>query len=174
MQGKYDAGSLVRAINDYPKPGIVFRDITPVLQNAAAFSSLIDEFAAKLEGTDFDCIAGIEARGFIIGSALAYRMGKGFVPIRKKGKLPYKTIHRDYDLEYGKSSIEIHTDSIKKGEGVVIVDDLLATGGTAKAAAELVEEAGGSVKCIAFFIELSFLKGREKLGRRKIISLVKY
>lgn len=166
--------SLVREVRDYPKEGIIFKDITPVLQDPKAFSTAIDSLADALTPIDFDYIAGIEARGFIIGSALAYRTGKGFIPIRKKGKLPYTTISREYALEYGNAAIEIHADAVRKGSRIVIVDDLLATGGSAKAASELVTEAGGDVKCLIFLIELEFLKGRERLSSNNIISLIKY
>ncbi len=166
--------SLVRDVRDYPKEGIIFKDITPVLQDHEAFSTVIDRMADKLASIDFDYIAGIEARGFIIGSALAYKTGKGFIPIRKKGKLPYATISREYALEYGNATIEMHADAVRKGSKIVIVDDLLATGGTAKAASELVTEAGGFVKCMMFMIELEFLKGREILDSNDVISLIKY
>ena len=165
---------LVRDVEDYPKKGIVFKDITPVLKNPEAFSSVIECMAAKLSEMEFEYIAGIEARGFIIGSALAYKLRKGFIPLRKKGKLPYDTISREYALEYGNATIEMHADAISKGGRVVLVDDILATGGTSKAATELVAEAGGEVTCIIYFIELEFLKGREKLGGNKVISLIKY
>ena len=166
--------SLVRDVRDYPKEGIIFKDITPVLQDSGAFSMVIDRMADKLTSIDFDYIAGIEARGFIIGSALAYKTGKGFIPIRKKGKLPYATISKEYTLEYGNAVIEMHADAVRKGSRIVIVDDLLATGGTAKAASELVTEAGGEVKCMMFMIELEFLKGRELLDSNDVISLIKY
>lgn len=168
------AKSLIRDIQDYPKQGIVFKDITPALKDPDAFCSLIDGIAERLSEISFDYVVGIEARGFIIGSALAYRMKKGLILVRKKGKLPYEKISRDYDLEYGKETMEMHSDSVEKGSSVVIVDDLLATGGTSKAAAELIKEAGGEVKRFAFLIELEFLKGREKLGGDKVISLIKY
>ncbi len=165
---------MIRDVKDYPKQGILFKDITPVLKDSAAFSSVIEELARRLSGTDFDYVIGIEARGFIIGSALAYRLGKGFIPIRKKGKLPYKTIGIEYALEYGSAAIEMHSDAIAKGSTVVIVDDLLATGGTASAAAELVRRSGGIVKVIAFLIELEFLNGRDKIKDTEILSLIKY
>ena len=175
MENSLDkAISLIRDVRNYPKEGIIFKDITPVLQDHEAFSMVIDSMAAKLKHMDFDYIAGIEARGFIIGSALAYKTGKGFIPIRKKGKLPYATISREYALEYGNATIEMHADAVRKGSKIVIVDDLLATGGTAKAASELVTEAGGFVKCMMFMIELEFLKGREILDSNDVISLIKY
>ncbi len=164
----------VRDIPDYPKKGIMFRDITPLLKDPGAFAACIDELARRLDGKRFDYIAGIEARGFIIGSALAHRMGKGFVPIRKKGKLPYQKVSAQYSLEYGTETIEMHSDAIEKGSSTVIVDDLLATGGTAAAAASLVRSVGGDVAAYAFVIELAGLKGRQKLGNREVIALAKY
>lgn len=166
--------SRIRDIPDYPKPGIMFRDITPLLKDHNAFDSCIEELAKRLSGTDFDYIAGIEARGFIIGSALAYKMGKGFVPIRKSGKLPYKKISKDYFLEYGVETIEMHEDAVEKGSKVIIVDDLLATGGTASASASLVQDLGASVAGFAFVVELSGLKGRAKLDGGNVIALAKY
>jgi adenine phosphoribosyltransferase len=163
----------IRVINDYPKEGIVFRDITTLLKNKRAFKMCINQLA-KLAGKDFDYVVGIEARGFILGSALAYKLGKGFIPIRKKGKLPFSTVSKDYKLEYGSATIEMHSDAIKKGEKVLIVDDLLATGGTAKAAAELIAESGGEVESIIFLVELSELGGRNVLKDYNTISLIKY
>ncbi len=166
--------SLVRDVPDYPDKGILFRDITPLLRDHRAFGMCIDALAAMEESNGIDCIVGIEARGFIIGSALAYSLGTGFVPIRKKGKLPYKKISKEYSLEYGTDSIEMHRDALPKGSKAMIVDDLLATGGTASAAAELVEESGCSISAIAFLIELEALGGREKLQERNVVSLMKY
>ena len=168
------AKSLIREVKDYPKTGIVFKDITPVLKDADAFSSVIEGMAENLSEAEFDYVAGIEARGFILGAALADRMRKGFIPIRKKGKLPYSTISKDYALEYGNATIEMHKDAISKGSRVILVDDLLATGGTAKAAAELISEAGGEVICIMFMVELESLRGRGQLGSNRVISLMKY
>ena len=165
--------SKVRSINNYPKPGIIFRDITPLLKDRNSFALCIDILHKKLDRRDASCIVGVESRGFIIGSALAYAMGMGFVPARKKGKLPYKKISQDYELEYGHETLEMHTDSLGKGESVLIVDDLLATGGTAAAVGKMVEKLGGKVAAYVFMIELEGLKGREKLNGN-VISLLKY
>ncbi|HUB92452.1 MAG TPA: adenine phosphoribosyltransferase [Candidatus Saccharimonadales bacterium] len=164
----------VRTIPDYPKPGIMFRDITPVLQDGRAFAACIDALLEKVKGFKADYIVGIEARGFVIGSALAYRMGLGFIPARKKGKLPYKAVSMDYELEYGTATLEMHEDSLRKGDRVLVIDDLLATGGTASAVGRLVEKLGGKVEGYAFVIELPDLRGREKLDGSRIISLVKF
>lgn len=164
----------IRDIPDFPKPGIVFKDITPLLSDPKAFAALIDTFADKYRNAGVSQVCGIEARGFIIGAALALRLGVGFVPIRKAGKLPYTTIRREYALEYGTDTIEMHKDAVAPGEKVLLVDDLIATGGTAKAAVELLEEAGAEVVGIAFAIELGFLKGTEKLDASKLFSLLKY
>lgn len=164
----------IRDIPDFPKEGILFRDITPVLQDAALFSSVIDAFAEELGKHSVDLIVGIESRGFIFSPALAYKMKKGFVPVRKKGKLPCETKQVSYSLEYGEAVLEIHRDALKPGMRVVIIDDLLATGGTAQAAAQLVEELGGKVELLVFLVELSFLKGREKLESHEVFSLIKY
>ncbi len=166
--------SRIRDVPDHPKKGIMFRDITPLLKDSSAFNATVEELARRLSGKDFDYIAGIEARGFIIGSALSYLMKKGFVPIRKKGKLPYKTVSKEYMLEYGSAAVEMHTDSIEKGSRVIVVDDLLATGGTAAASAELIESLGGVIAGFAFIIELSQLNGRSRLGGYDITALVKY
>ena len=155
--------SKIRDIPDFPREGILFKDITTVLRDHNAFKKAIDLLAEHYEKQQIDYIAGIEARGFIFGSALAYKMGKGFIPIRKPGKLPSKTESMSYDLEYGKDSLEIHTDAVEPGRKVLIVDDLLATGGTAEAAIKLVKKIGGVIVGIAFVVELEFLKGREKL-----------
>ena len=163
----------IRDVKDYPKPGIVFKDITPLLKDPDLFGACIEELAKRLEGKKINYIAGVESRGFILGTALAARMGKGFIPIRKKGKLPYKTVEKSYDLEYGSATIEMHRDALRKGQSVIIADDLLATGGTSAAAAQLVESIGGKVTAFAFVIELGFLKGRQKL-KGEIISLVNY
>ncbi len=164
----------IRDIPDYPKPGIVFKDITPLLKDSRAFSMCIDALAQRLEHTKFDYIVGIEARGFIIGSALAYRMGKGLVIVRKPGKLPYEKISKSYQLEYGTETMEMHSDSIERNSRVVIVDDLLATGGTASAAASMVNSLGGVIAGFAFVTELSFLNGRQRLGDSAITTLLKY
>ena len=154
----------IRSIPDFPEKGIIFRDVTSVLQDADALKLSIDELAKRLEGVDFDVIAGAESRGFIFGAPLAYVMHKPFVPIRKKGKLPRETVSVSYDLEYGKAEIEIHKDAIKPGQKVVIIDDLIATGGTIEAAIKLVEQLGGEVVKVVFLMELAGLKGRERLN----------
>ena len=164
----------IRSIPDFPEKGIIFRDVTSVLQDADALKLSIDELAKRLEGVDFDVIAGAESRGFIIGAPLAYVMHKPFVPIRKKGKLPCETVEKTYDLEYGTATIEMHKDAIQKGEKVVLLDDLIATGGTMKAAAELVEELGGEVVKMLFLIELSDLNGREVLKDYDVDSVVQF
>ena len=162
------------ALPDFPEKGIIFRDVTSVLQDADALKLSIDELAKRLEGVDFDVIAGAESRGFIFGAPLAYVMHKPFVPIRKKGKLPCETVEKTYDLEYGTATIEMHKDAVKKGEKVVLLDDLIATGGTMKAAAELVEELGGEVVKMLFLIELSDLNGREVLKDYDVDSVVQF
>jgi adenine phosphoribosyltransferase len=166
--------SRVRDIPDFPKPGIVFKDITPLLADPVALSSVIDEIVVGLGRGTIDKVVGIEARGFIVAAPVAYHMAAGFVPIRKHGKLPWKTQGENYQLEYGEETIEIHADAIEPGERIAIVDDVLATGGTAAAAARLVERLGGSVVSMAFLIELAFLKGREKLEGYDIVSLLQY
>lgn len=164
----------IRDVPDFPKPGIIFKDITPLLGDAKAFAALIDSFVEKYRNSGITKICGIESRGFIIGAALALRMGIGFVPIRKAGKLPYKSIKRQYSLEYGTDAIEIHQDAVGKGEKVLLVDDLIATGGTAEAAVALLQDVGADVVGIAFAIELEFLNGREKFDKSKIFSLLTY
>jgi len=166
--------SRVRSLPDFPKPGILFRDISPLLRDEDAFRSCIKTIAEYYKNDGIDYVAGIESRGFIIGSALAYEMGKGFVQIRKAGKLPFETVSEPYSLEYGSQTLEIQKDAIEKGKRVLVVDDLIATGGTAEAACRLVERIGGKVAGVAFIIELSELKGREKLSEIKFISLAKY
>lgn len=166
--------SIVRDVLDFPKEGIVFKDITPILQNPEGLRLSIDEMKNKLDGEDFDLIIGPESRGFIFGVPLAYNMNKGFIPVRKKGKLPYKTIEKEYALEYGTASIEMHIDAIKPGQKVVIVDDLLATGGTSKAIIDLIEEVGGEVVKLVYLIELDFLNGRELLKGYNVESIIKY
>ena len=164
----------VTNIPDFPEKGIIFRDITSVLQDPDSLKLAIDELEKKLEGLEFDVIAGAESRGFLFGMPLAYNLHKPFVPIRKKGKLPCETVEKTYDLEYGTATIEIHKDAIKKGDRVVLLDDLIATGGTMKAAAELVEELGGEVVKALFLIELTDLKGREVLGNYDVDSVVQF
>ena len=164
----------IRDIPDFPKAGILFKDITPLLGQAGAFRLVIDLFEERLAGQKPDVIVGIESRGFIFGAALALRLGVGFVPVRKPGKLPYKCRRISYDTEYSTDSLEMHEDAIARGARVVIVDDLLATGGTAGATARLVEEQGGSVASLAFVVELDFLSGRGRLGGREVASLIHY
>ena len=164
----------VTAIPDFPEKGIIFRDITTILQDKDGLRLAIDGMAEKLEGVDFDVIAGPESRGFIFGTPLAYRTGKGFVMIRKKGKLPRETISEEYELEYGKAVIEVHKDAIKPGQKVVLVDDLIATGGSAAASIKLIERLGGKVVKVLFVIELKGLNGRAKLSGYDVESLIAY
>ena len=164
----------IRTIPDFPEPGIMFRDVTSVLQDAEGFKLAIDEMKKLIEGLDFDVIAGAESRGFILGAPLAYALHKPFVLIRKKGKLPCETVEQSYDLEYGSATIEMHKDAIKPGQKVVVVDDLIATGGTIEAACKLVEELGGEVVKIVFLMELAGLNGREKLAKYDVSSVVTY
>ena len=163
----------IRAIEDYPKEGVIFRDITTLLKDKDAFKKSVDEMAAKID-EDVDKIIGIEARGFIFGAALAYKLNKGFIPVRKPGKLPWDKLSESYDLEYGQDSIEIHKDAIEPGEKVVIVDDLLATGGTSKACLKLVRSLGGEVSSLLFLAELEGLNGRDVLKGEKVLSVIKY
>ncbi|KYH36020.1 adenine phosphoribosyltransferase [Clostridium tepidiprofundi DSM 19306] len=164
----------IRIIEGFPKEGISFKDVTPLLQDGEALNETIDKLAEYLNDKNIDVIVGPEARGFLFGAPVAYKMKKGFVPIRKPGKLPYDTISVEYDLEYGKDKIEIHKDAIKPGMRVAIVDDLLATGGTIAAASKLIEEMGGDIVALAFVIELTDLRGREKLKDYDVMSLLKY
>ncbi len=164
----------VLTIPDFPEEGILFRDVTTVLQDADGFRLAIDELKALLDGVEFDIVAGTESRGFMFGTPLAYLLKKPFVPIRKKGKLPRATVNREYALEYGTAEIEIHADAIQKGQRVVLVDDLIATGGTIKAAAELVEELGGEVAKIIFLLELKGLNGRDALKGYDVESVIQY
>ncbi len=169
-----DLKKIIRDVPDFPQEGIIFRDITPLLQDKDALNESILQYEKMLDGVEFDYIIGPESRGFIFGVPLAFHMNKGFIPVRKAGKLPFETLSKSYDLEYGSATIEIHKDAIKKGDRVVIVDDLLATGGTCKAMIDLIEEAGGKVEKILFLIELEFLNGREKLEGYDVQSLVTY
>lgn len=164
----------IRDVPDFPKPGVVFKDITPVLQSPHLFRLAITLFSDRYQRKTIDTIVAIDARGFIFASALAYVLGTGVVLVRKKGKLPYKTISSSYDLEYGSNTIEMHVDSIEKGQRVLVIDDVLATGGTMKATFDLVRELGGEIVEAAFFVELTFLNGREKLGPTPIFSAIKY
>lgn len=164
----------VRSIPDFPEKGIIFRDVTSVLGDAEGLKLAIDSMLSLLDGVEFDVVAGTESRGFIFGVPIAYELGKPFVPIRKKGKLPCETISASYDLEYGSAEIEMHKDSIKPGQRVVLVDDLIATGGTVEACIRLVEELGGEVAKIIFLMELAGLKGRDKLGGYDVASVITY
>ena len=160
----------IRDVQDFPKKGILFKDITPILGDPRLFRAAVDIFACRHAKTKLDAIVAIDARGFLFGAALAYKLNLGIVPIRKRGKLPYSTIEHSYDLEYGSNTIAIHTDALRKDQRIVIIDDLLATGGTAQAAAHLVEKLGAKIVEMDFLVELSFLKGREKLKGREIFS----
>lgn len=166
----------VRDIADFPKPGIVFKDITPILKDAKLCDAVVESFVERLQGVEFDLIAGIESRGFLFGLRLANRLGIPFVPIRKEGKLPAKTTKQSYDLEYGKATIEIHTDAFEAGTRVLLHDDLLATGGTLVAASKLIEQLGGIVAGFSFVISLDFLNGKQRLVpfSKTLISLVHY
>ncbi len=164
----------IRDVPDFPQEGVVFKDITPLLADPIAFSTVIDLIVVQFGRGSVDKVVGIEARGFILASPVAYHFGAGFVPVRKAGKLPWKTQSAEYELEYGSETLEIHTDAFQPGERVLIVDDVLATGGTAAATARLVESAGAKVIGIAFLIELSFLKGRERLEGYDTFSLITF
>ncbi len=164
----------VRSIPDFPEPGIIFRDVTSILQNADGLQLAIDSMQDFLKDTDVDVIVGTESRGFIFGVPIAYNLHKPFVPVRKKGKLPCETVSMSYDLEYGSAEIEMHRDSIKPGQKVAIIDDLIATGGTIEAAVKLVEELGGEVVKIVFLMELAGLKGRERLAKYDVESVIVY
>ena len=166
--------TLVRTVPDFPKPGILFYDITTVLKDKAGFATLIDAFAQYYIGKEIDLVLGIEARGFIFGPALAYRLNAGFVPVRKPKKLPAPVARVNYDLEYGTDSLEIHMDAIEPGQRVIIVDDLLATGGTMEATVRLVRQLGGVVAGLGFAVELDFLKGRDKFPEYDVMSLLHY
>jgi len=169
-----DLTSQIRNIPDFPKKGILFRDITTVLNNKESYREVIDDLADLLQGKKIDYIVAAESRGFIFGGALAYKLRCGFVPVRKPGKLPYKTYSHSYSLEYGKDSLEIHQDAFPAGANVLVLDDLLATGGTALALAKLTEKLKGKIAAIAFLIELTGLKGRDKLQGYPVLSLIKY
>lgn len=164
----------VRTIPDFPEPGIMFRDVTSVLQDADGLQLSIDSIRAKLLGLDFDVVVGTESRGFIFGVPVAYSMHKPFVPVRKKGKLPMETISQEYDLEYGSAVVEMHKDSIKPGQKVVLIDDLIATGGTIEASIKMIEALGGEVVKVVFLMELAGLKGRERLAGYDVDSVIVY
>ena len=174
LRNGFDIKRYIRTIPDYPKPGIMFRDITTLLANMHAYRAAVDELAWPFLHGDFEYVAGIEARGFILGGAVAHVLGRGFIPIRKKGKLPARTIGQDYSLEYGVDTIEIHADAIKEGDRILLIDDLIATGGTAGAAIDLIRKSGGEVLAAAFVIDLPELKGAEKLRAKgvKVHTLV--
>jgi adenine phosphoribosyltransferase len=169
-----DFKSIIREIPDFPKPGILFYDLTTLMKNAAGFAAAIDQLAEPFQTKAIDIVLGIEARGFIFASTLAYKLGAGFVPVRKPGKLPAATHRANYDLEYGKDTLEIHQDAIQPGSNVLVADDLMATGGTAAAVAAMVKQMGGNLVGLAFLVELEFLHGRDKLQGMDIFSLIKY
>lgn len=164
----------IRNIPNFPKEGIIFRDVTTVLQDKDGFKLAIDSMQKEIEDADFDIVIGAESRGFIFGAPIAYNLNKAFVPVRKKGKLPYKTIEQTYDLEYGQATVEIHEDAIKPGQKVVIVDDLIATGGTIEAMIKLVERLGGEVVRICCLVDLPDLKGKEKLSKYDIRTIIEF
>jgi adenine phosphoribosyltransferase len=166
--------NVIRDIPDYPKPGIVFKDITTLLKDRSAFKAMGDRFVEEFSGHDIDVVAGIEARGFLFAPLLAYHLNAGVVPLRKPNKLPGETVRVDYELEYGTDSLEVHHDAIERGERVLIIDDLLATGGSANAACQLVEEIGGDIVSLAFLVELSFLDGRSRLEKYDVFSMLQY
>ena len=170
----HEIKNYIRDIPDFPKEGILFRDITPLLQDASAFESSVNQMAALLKDHDIDYLVGIESRGFIFASALSMKMQKGFITVRKPGKLPFTRIQESYDLEYGSDSLEIHDDSLKDGKNVVIVDDLLATGGTALATGNLIKQLNGNIVGYLFLIELTGLGGADKLGSNNVWSLIQY
>ena len=169
-----DLEPFIRDIPDFPKPGIVFKDITPLLGDAKAFASSIEQLAKSLDGVACDMLAGIESRGFLFGTALAQTMGVGFIPIRKPGNLPYTVVRQEYSLEYGTDTIEVHSDAVAQGQSVLVVDDLIATGGTAAATCDLIEKLGAKVCALAFVVALDFIPWREKLGSREVRALLRY
>lgn len=169
-----DLKSKVRVIENFPKEGISFKDITTLLSDGETLRETIDVLCEKVKDIDFDYIAGVEARGFLLAMPMAYNLNKGFIPIRKPGKLPGNIISKEYDLEYGTNTVEIDADALKKGDKVLLIDDLLATGGTAKAALELIEETGAEISCAGFLIELTDLKGIDLFENYKTFSLIKY
>ena len=169
-----DLKNHIRHVPDFPKAGILFYDITTLLRDADGFRTTVDLLSTPYEGQGIDSVVGIESRGFILGAAVAERIGAGFIPIRKPGKLPAKSIRETYDLEYGKDALEIHEDAIGKGQRILIVDDVLATGGTAAAAVQLVRKLGGELHGLAFLIELLFLKGKQKIEKENVYSVLKY
>ncbi len=174
MENSQALASVIRSVPDFPKKGIVFRDITTLLKDKEAYRQYIDIVYERYKGQHIDKVVGIESRGFIAGGALAYRLGAGFVPVRKPGKLPAEKIRQEYQLEYGSDAVEIHRDAISKGERILLHDDLLATGGTIEAACKLVEQLGGRIVGLSFLIELPFLQPRKRLSQYDIFSLVSY
>jgi adenine phosphoribosyltransferase len=166
--------TLIRNVPDFPMPGILFRDVTPLLRDPAGLRQVVDAFVERYRGAGIQVVAGIESRGFIFGAPLALALGVGFVPIRKLGKLPAERITREYALEYGTNALEMHRDALRPGERVLLIDDLLATGGTARAAAELIQELGGQIAEVAFVIELAFLNGRAALPDLPVHALLEY
>lgn len=171
---EHEIARRIRDVPDFPKKGVVFKDITPLLQDPVAFAATLERMAERVAPYDFDLVSGIESRGFLFGAALALELGKGFIPIRKPGKLPWRTAAESYELEYGTDTIEIHVDAAPGGKRVLMVDDLLATGGTMSAALKLVRKVGGTPVACAFVIELAFLAGRKKLGEVPVHALVQY
>jgi len=169
-----DLKKSIRSIPDWPIEGVIFRDITTLMQDPAAYRNACDVFYNRYKKMNIDKVVGIDARGFVFGAVLAYQMNVGFVPVRKKGKLPYKTVSEQYTLEYGKNAVEMHADAIVEGEKVVIIDDLMATGGTIEAAVKLVKKLGGDILECAFIVELPELKGREKIKDQKIFSICEF
>ena len=167
-----DLEKVMRSIPDFPKPGIIFKDITPILEDPAAFKYAVDWFCDRFGSTGATKVCAAEARGFMFAAAIGYKMGWGIVPIRKPGKLPWRTIHENYELEYGTATLHIHEDAVAKGEKVLVVDDLLGTGGTAKAMVDLVKRLGGEITALGFLVELDFLHGRDALKQYRVESLI--
>ncbi|MBI2911677.1 MAG: adenine phosphoribosyltransferase [Chloroflexi bacterium] len=174
VRSEMDLAQMIRDVPDFPQPGIVFKDITPLLADPQALQQVVEELAARYKGLRPDLVAAVESRGFIFGAPLAYRLGAGLVPVRKGGRLPWESIGAEYSLEYGTARLEVHTDAIAPGQRVLVVDDLLATGGTARATAQLVEQLGGKVLGFAFLVELGFLNGRAKLADYEVSSLIRF
>lgn len=169
-----DLNAHIRDIPDFPKPGIMFKDITPLLRNTAALNHCIDHMAELVADLHVDAVAGVESRGFLFGTPLAMRLDAGFIPIRKPGKLPHDTVSQEYALEYGTDTVEMHVDAVDRGQRILVVDDLIATGGTAEAACKLVEQVGGVVTGLAFVVALDFLPWRDKLGDRDVRAALRY
>jgi adenine phosphoribosyltransferase len=169
-----DLAALIRDVRDFPKPGILFKDITTLIKDGPALRYVIDRLTERYQDAAIDCVVGIESRGFIFAAPVAYRLGSGFVPVRKPGKLPAPSIRREYELEYGSNTLEVHEDAIKPGQRVLLVDDVLATGGSAAAAADLVQSLGGLVVGVAVVIELTFLNGKDRLQGYELTSLVQF